>query len=138
MARAAPRDENCEKSGLTRISQPFLQQALENRGTPCLDVCMIKTQVHEWHESRPREDGGGKRYTRARWDTRQWHFSVLEPEFDDWQNIEQPGRPEFEALRDVLWRKYQRKRLPFRFLENVDAILAELPPAPDSGDVLED
>ncbi len=95
---------------------------------------MHKNQAHEWHENRSREEGGGKRYTRARWDTREWRFSVLEPEFEDWQRIEQPGVAEYQALRDVLWRKYQRKRVPFKFLENVDAILRELGADPqDSG-----
>jgi hypothetical protein len=96
---------------------------------------MHKNQVHEWHESRSREEGGGKRYMRARWDTRQWHFSLLEPEFEDWQPIAPPGRAEFEALREVLWRKYQRKRLPWRFIEHLDALLADMP---DQGGEQED
>lgn len=87
---------------------------------------MHKNQAHEWHENRPREEGGGKRYTRARWDSRQWQFSILEPEFEDWRRIEQPGVEEYRALREVLWRKYQRKRVPFKFLEGVDAILRDL------------
>lgn len=95
---------------------------------------MHKNQAHEWHENRPREEGGGKRYFRARWDTRAWRFSLLEPEFDDWQRIDAPGATEYLALRDVLWRKYQRKRVPFKFLENVDAILRDLGIDPTAGD----
>lgn len=89
---------------------------------------MHKNQAHEWHENRPKEEGGGKTYTRAKWDTRyrQWQFSLLEPEFEEWRRIEHPGLAEFEALRDVLWRKYQRKRLALRFVEGVDAILEDL------------
>ncbi len=92
---------------------------------------MHKNQAHEWHENRTAEEGGGKRYMRARWDSREWRFSLLEPEFEDWHRIEQPGIPEFTALRDVLWRKYQRKRLSFKFLENVDKILRDLGAEPD-------
>ncbi len=87
---------------------------------------MPKNQAHEWHENRPKEEGGGKRYWRARWDTREWRFSHLEPEFDDWQRLEQPGVEEYQALRDVLWRKYQRRRVPFKFLQSVDRILSDL------------
>jgi len=89
---------------------------------------MHKNQAHEWHENRPKEDGGGKRYTRAKWDTRyrQWQFSLLEPEFEEWQRMDNPGLVQYEELRDVLFRKYQRKRLALRFVEDVDAILERL------------
>lgn len=87
---------------------------------------MHKNQSHEWHESIPREEGGGKRYFRARLDHRGWQFSWLEPDFDDWRRIENPAIQEFVALRDVLFRKYQRKRVPHKFVEQVDQILAEL------------
>lgn len=89
---------------------------------------MHKNQAHEWHENRTKDEGGGKRYTRAKWDTRfrQWQFYLLLPEFEEWQRIDHPGLAEYEALRDVLWRKYQRKRLALRFVEDVDEILAGL------------
>jgi hypothetical protein len=89
---------------------------------------MHKNQAHEWHENRPKDEGGGKRYTRAKWDTRyrQWQFSLLEPEFDEWQRMENPGLAQYEELRDVLFRKYQRKRLALRFVEDVDAILERM------------
>jgi hypothetical protein len=87
---------------------------------------MHKHQPHEWHETRSAEEGGGKRYMRATWDTRDWQFSLLEPEFETWRRIEEPGIAEFEALREVLWRKYQRKRVPFKFIEGIDAILKNL------------
>ena len=44
----------------------------------------------------------------------------------DWEPIEKPTLENWEALRDVLWRKYQRKRLPFKYLEGVDKIIADL------------
>ncbi len=84
---------------------------------------MTKNQTHEWHE---RVEEGGKRYMRAHWDSRQWRFQVLEPDAEGWARIEQPGAAEYLALRDVLWRKYQRKRIPFKFIERVDAILESL------------
>ena len=64
---------------------------------------------------------------RAHWDSREWRFSVLLSEYEgDWVPIEKPNLENWEALRDVLWRKYQRKRLPFKHLESVDKMIAEL------------
>lgn len=85
---------------------------------------MTKNQVHEWHERR--EEDGKKRYFRGYWNSREWTFAILEPESDDWERVEFPGPELWLALRDVLWRKYQRRRIPFKFLERVDAILADL------------
>jgi len=102
---------------------------------------MHKNQAHEWHENLSRDEGGGKRYTRARLDHRGWRFLMLEPGFEDWQLIEAPGIPEFVALRDVLFRKYQRKRVPHKFVEQVDEILAKLgydPAALDAEDPEQD
>lgn len=82
---------------------------------------MTKNQVHEWHETRPE---GGKRYYRAHWDSREWRFTTTTPEDEDWLPVEKPELELWEALRDVLFRKYQRKRLHYRLLESVDKILA--------------
>ena len=92
---------------------------------------MHKHQPHEWHENRTKEEGGGKIYKRARWDWRDWKFSFLVPEVERWQPIENPGIPEFLELRDVLFRKYQRKRVPFKFVEQVDQILKDLGYVPE-------
>lgn len=81
---------------------------------------MTKNQIHEWHETRPE---GGKRYFRAHHDGRCWNFSTTTPEDADWPVIETPELEVWEALRDVLFRKYQRKRLNFKLLEGVDKIL---------------
>ena len=37
------------------------------------------------------------------------------------------------TLRDVLWRKYQRKRCPWRFIETIDKLLEEMPEEEDAG-----
>jgi hypothetical protein len=55
----------------------------------------------------------------------------LVPEVERWQPIENPGIPEFLELRDVLFRKYQRKRVPFKFVEQVDQILKDLGYVPE-------
>ncbi|MDB6138067.1 MAG: hypothetical protein JWO94_1139 [Verrucomicrobiaceae bacterium] len=85
---------------------------------------MTKNQQHEWRE---RGADGSKRYIRGYWDSRQWRFTVLHSEYEgDWEPIETPSLEQWEMLRDLLWRKYQRKKLPFKYLENIDKILVEV------------
>lgn len=91
---------------------------------------MTKNQTHEWHE---RRDDGKKRYIRAYWNSREWQFRKTEPEDEDWVRIEKPDAAVWLALRDVLFRKYQRKRLPLKHLESVDAVLEEMGIKPDNG-----
>ncbi len=85
---------------------------------------MTKNQVHEWHENR--EEDGRKRYFRAYWNSRAWMFRKTEPEDEDWVPIEKPDVALWLALRDVLFRKYQRRRVPFKLLKKVDAELEGL------------
>lgn len=89
---------------------------------------MTKNQVHEWHE---RTEDGRKRYVRGYWNSREWTFRVLDSGAEDWERVEKPDVELWTALRDVLWRKYQRKRLPFKFIERVDAVLEELGVKPE-------
>lgn len=85
---------------------------------------MTKNQVHEWHERD--EESGRKRYFRGYWNSREWTFAILDPGALDWERVEKPGAAIWLALRDVLWRKYQRRRVPFKFVERVDAILEDM------------
>lgn len=84
---------------------------------------MTKNQIHEWRE---RDDDGTKRYYRGYWNSREWTFAVLEPEADDWEKIEQPTLAVCKSLRDVIFRKYQRKRLPHKFVAHLDEIIEEM------------
>ena len=84
---------------------------------------MTKNQAHEWHENRPE---GGKRYFRAHFTGKVWTFATTTPDDVDWPKLETPELEVWEALRDVLFRKYQRKRLNIRLLESVDKILARV------------
>lgn len=38
------------------------------------------------------------------------------------------------VLRDLLWRKYQRKRCPWRFVEEIDKLLEDMPADEQSDD----
>jgi hypothetical protein len=85
---------------------------------------MTKNQVHEWHENRAED--GKKRYFRAHWNSRAWTFQKTEPEDEEWLRFENPGVEVWVALRDVVFRKYQRRRVPYRLLQGLDAKLEEL------------
>jgi hypothetical protein len=92
---------------------------------------MTKNQVHEWHE---RAEQGGRNYYRGYWDSRAWRMSRLGPDDEDWVNLDAPEAAMWHALRDVLFRKYQRKRLAIRLLDSVDAILTDMGETPGKPD----
>ena len=83
---------------------------------------MTKNQIHEWHE---RMEDGRKRYIRAHWNSREWLFRLAHPDGEAWMPM-QPNLETWLALRDVLFRKYQRKRLPIKHLQTVDNVLEDL------------
>ena len=83
----------------------------------------LHSQAHEW---RDRDEENRVRIVRAEWDGRQWNFRVTLKTEPDWHVIEKPTLDMLEALRDVLWRKYQRRRVPFKFVQRVDAILEDM------------
>lgn len=83
---------------------------------------MTKNQIHEWRE---RTEEGKRNYHRARWDSRQWRFSFLEDGAEEWVTVDQPTAEIYQSLRGVLWNKYQRRRLPFKYIEGIDSILKD-------------
>jgi hypothetical protein len=44
----------------------------------------------------------------------------------EWHDVPQPTLEHYEALRDVLFRKYQRNRNSWSFVEDLDKIIAEM------------
>lgn len=83
----------------------------------------LHSQTHEWHE---RDEDNRRLHFRACWDARKWHFFHTTNEMDEWEPLPEPTLEHYEALRDVLWRKYQRKRLSWRFVEEMDVRLGEM------------
>lgn len=83
----------------------------------------LHSQAHEW---RDRREDGRLRIVRAQWDSRKWSFTETYKDSPDWQSIATPALEDYEMLRDVLWRKYQRKRVPWRFVEDLDALIGEM------------
>ncbi len=83
----------------------------------------LSSQTYEWRE---RIEEGRVRIVRAAWDTRCWNFVQTYKDEPDWTPIVSPTLEDYESLRDFLWRKYQRKRLAYRFIELLDKKIAEI------------
>lgn len=83
----------------------------------------LHSQCHEW---RDRDEEGQTVIYRAEWDSRKWSFKFTGKKDPEWYDVEKPTLEQYEALRDVMWRKYQRKRLNFKFIEDIDKILQNL------------
>jgi hypothetical protein len=89
---------------------------------------MTKNQIHEWHE---RLEDGRKQYIRAYWDSREWLFRVAHPDGETWMPLENPAPERWLELRDLLFRKYQRKKLPWKYVEQLDKKLEGMGLKPD-------
>lgn len=99
----------------------------------------LHSQTHEW---RARDDDNVLHFYRAEWDARRWHFYTTTKADPEWYEIEKPELSHYEGLRDVLWNKYQRRRLPWKFVEDLDALIAKektrLPAPPSDADSTDD
>ncbi len=83
----------------------------------------LHSQIHEWREN---DEYGEMHIYRAEWDSRKWTFFQTTKKDPEWNDFPNPGIAIYESLRDVLWRKYQRKRLSFKFVEDMDELLVRL------------
>jgi len=77
-------------------------------------------EIHEWKENTDE----GVRIYKATHHAGEWSFSaswkVRRSETPLWEDIEEPGEEIWEALRDILWRKYQRRRVSWKLIEEID------------------
>lgn len=81
-------------------------------------------ESHEWSENT--EDG--KRYYRANYQGGQWGFLTTTVKRDPtWDRVEPTGEI-WRELRDIVWKKYQRKRCPWERVADIDKILGEEKP----------
>jgi hypothetical protein len=91
--------------------------------------------VHVWKTTTPE---GEKREVRAERFGGRWKFQSKVPSEAQWSYYEVPPIDELEILREIIWRKYQRKRLPWDDVASLDRMLEERRPAevpaPDAGE----
>ena len=78
-------------------------------------------QKHEWRE----ETEEGLRYWRAEYHGSRWRLMTSLKGEEDWTVHEPIKREEWVVLRDVLWKKYQRNRCPWKLVGNIDKLLED-------------
>jgi hypothetical protein len=77
-------------------------------------------EKHEWRE---REEEGLV-YFKATYHAGRWNLYRQPKNAEDWDEIVPIPREHWEKIRDILWRKYQRKRGTYKFIEEIDKRLA--------------
>ncbi len=86
---------------------------------------------HVWRET---TEDGDKREIRATKFARKWRLQSKLKGDVQWTYHDNPSLADLEALRDLLFRKYQRRRASYDDLQLVDAMLVTLRP-PVAGEV---
>jgi hypothetical protein len=76
-------------------------------------------ESHEWNDKT--EDG--KRYFRATIHAGSWRFQKTLKTDPDWESIPNPDAELWLKLREILWKKYQRKRGSWTIIERIDKML---------------
>lgn len=71
---------------------------------------------HHWTEKRT--DGSHLEWRATKFAAR-WEFKQRSPDTGGWETVKHPSADILAEFRDILWRKYQRRRLPY---EDVVAI----------------
>ena len=73
---------------------------------------------HEWHDRD--EETGERRYFRAGKFGRRWHVKTTLKSEPDWHELDPVPRDVLEALRTQLLNKYQRRRIPYEDVVDID------------------
>jgi hypothetical protein len=103
---------------------------MQRHTTPCLNLGLhprpqtfplTHMESHEWNE-RTEE---GKRFYRANFHAKEWRIITTLKTDPDWEPIEEPSEEVWRALRDIVWKKYQRKRCPWERVAGLNKILGD-------------
>jgi hypothetical protein len=78
--------------------------------------------VHVWKEKTPE---GEKREIRAERFGGVWRLQAKTRDEEQWTYYETPLLEDLVQLRDIVWRKYQRKRLPWDDVASVDQLIQD-------------
>jgi hypothetical protein len=83
---------------------------------------MSSRNVHVWKAV---TEDGEKREVRAEKFAGRWRFQAKLRNEENWTYYDVPLMEDLLELRDVIWRKYQRKRLSFDDVAAVDQMIRE-------------
>lgn len=78
--------------------------------------------VHVW---KTKTEDGEKKEVRAERFGGNWRFQSKLKSEENWTYFDVPALEDLEQLRDVLWRKYQRKRLPWDDVASIDKMIKD-------------
>lgn len=77
-------------------------------------------ESHEWNLN----DEDGKRYYRGNYMSGRWTILTTQQKRNPtWDRLENPSMEVWAELRDIVWKKYQRKRCPWERVAELDRIL---------------
>lgn len=76
-------------------------------------------QRHTWREN----SAEGLRFFRASHHAGTWTLQSQSKGEEEWTTHDPIAVEEWRALREVLWRKYQRGRCPWKLIEKIDRLL---------------
>lgn len=76
-------------------------------------------QKHQW---RNHTDEGTRLYS-AFYHAGRWTFSSQLKGDEEWDDSFQPDQEIWQALREILWAKYQRRRCTWKIVQTVDKVL---------------
>jgi len=76
---------------------------------------------HEWHDRD--EEAGERRYFRAEKFGRKWRARTTLKSAPDWEDLNPIPRAVLEELRGILMNKYQRRRVPYEDVVDVDKLV---------------
>lgn len=65
----------------------------------------------------------GTRFYRAFYHASRWTFASQLKGEEDWDEDFQPDQEVWQALRDILWAKYTRRRCTWKIISTVDKVL---------------
>jgi hypothetical protein len=81
-------------------------------------------ESHEWFENTDE----GKVYYRANYIGTRWTIMTTTQKRDPtWTDIKPVPEPIWRELRDLVWKKYQRKRCPWERVADLDRLLGDEP-----------
>lgn len=78
-------------------------------------------QKHEWRE----RDEEGLRFFRAEYHASRWRLISRAKDGEEWREHDPISREEWQKIREILFNKYQRKRVPWGMVERVDKMLED-------------
>lgn len=83
---------------------------------------MSSRNVHEWKSTTAE---GEKREIRAEKFGGRWRLQAKIKGEEQWTYYDSPSVEDLAELRELLWRKYQRRKLPYEDVQAVEALIRD-------------